>query len=79
MYHRTCGKGCCNSCWHHVFKCCHAFFLKGPEPTQDGPANDARSQDLILVHVRAANPMEHEDRRKEPEDGNDENDGRRVD
>ena len=78
MYHCTYGKGCCNCPRHNVLEYRQAFPLKSQEPTQNGPANDAQSQDLVLIYIRSANPMEHEDQCKEPQDGSDENDGRRI-
>ena len=77
MYHHTYCKACCDNSWHDVFECRHTF-LKGQESTQDGPANEAESQDLVLVFVGYANPMEHEDQYKEPKDRSDEPDGRRI-
>ena len=77
MYHHTYCKACYDDCWHNVFKYRHTF-LKSQESTQDGPANDAEGQDLILEFVGYSNPMEHEYQGEEPKDRSDEDDGRRV-
>ena len=78
MYHRTCGKGCRDNSWHEVFECRHTFSSEGQNATPNGPANDAESQDLVLIHVRSANPMEFEYQCKETQDRSEKNDGRRI-
>ena len=78
MYHRTCGKGCRDDSWHEVFECRHTFSSEGHNATPNGPANDAKSQNLVLIYVRSANPMELEYQCKETQDRSDKNDGRRI-
>ena len=78
MYHRTCGKGCCDDSWHEVFECRHIFSFEGQNSTPNGPADDAESQDLVLIYVRSTNPVELEYQCKETSDRSDKNDGRRI-
>ena len=78
MYHRTCSKGCRDDSWHEVLECRHTFSFEGQDSTHNDPADDAESQDLVLIYVRSANAMELEYQCEETQDRSDENDGRRI-
>ena len=65
MYHCTCAKGCYDNSWHEVFECRYTFSFECQDSTPDGPANDAESQDLVLISVRSADSMKLEYQCKE--------------
>ena len=78
MYHRTRGKSCRDNSRHEVFECQHTFSFEGRYSTPYRSANDAENQDLILICVRSADPVELEYQCKETQDRSDKDDGRRV-